>query len=367
MAPATATSTSTPPPTSPRRSPITINAKIQRPGVCNAAETLLVHEAVAAEFLPVVATALIAEGVELRGDAASRQIVPDMFEATDEDFATEFHDLIMSVGVVPSVEAAVDHVLRFGSGHTDAILSEDYQAIQTFVDGVDSAVTMVNASTRFTDGEEFGFGAEIGISHAEAARAGPDGSRGPDVRAVHPLRRRPGPLTEFSSPGEVADALKSVDYLPDDRISQVVFLAERLDKPVLVEGPAGVGKTELAKVTGRDPGRRLIRLQCYEGLDESKALYEWNYKKQLLRIRLQADSAASGRATRRRHLLRRLPARTSAARGDPFARSRSCCSSTRSTGSRSRPRPAARGALRLPGVDPRARDDDRSPDPDGRS
>jgi glutamate-5-semialdehyde dehydrogenase len=155
--------------------PITINAKVQRPGVCNAAETLLVHGAVAAEFLPVVAKALRAEGVELRGDAESRRLVPDMLEATDEDFATEFHDLIMSVGVVPSVEAAVDHVLQYGTGHTDAILSEDYGAVQTFVDGVDSAVTMVNASTRFTDGEEFGFGAEIGISTQKLHVRGPMG------------------------------------------------------------------------------------------------------------------------------------------------------------------------------------------------
>jgi glutamate-5-semialdehyde dehydrogenase len=155
--------------------PITVNAKVQRPGVCNAAESLLVHESVAASFLPVVAKALMAEGVELRGDAESRRLVPDMLEATDEDFATEFHDLIMSIKVVPSVEAAVDHVLQYGTGHTDAILSEDYGAVQTFVDGVDSAVTMVNASTRFTDGEEFGFGAEIGISTQKLHVRGPMG------------------------------------------------------------------------------------------------------------------------------------------------------------------------------------------------
>ncbi|HSJ84814.1 MAG TPA: MoxR family ATPase [Acidimicrobiia bacterium] len=93
----------------------------------------------------------------------------------------------------------------------------------------------------------------------------------------------------FESPTAVADALRSVDYLPDDRISQVVFLAGRLDKPILVEGPAGVGKTELAKSLARVTGRDLIRLQCYEGLDESKALYEWNYKKQLLRIQSDVD------------------------------------------------------------------------------
>ena len=94
---------------------------------------------------------------------------------------------------------------------------------------------------------------------------------------------------EFESPAAVGDALRSIDYLPDERIAQVVFLATRLNKPILVEGPAGVGKTELAKSLSRVTGRDLIRLQCYEGLDEAKALYEWNYKKQLLRIQADAD------------------------------------------------------------------------------
>lgn len=154
---------------------ITVNAKVQRPGVCNAAESLLVHESVAAEFLPAVSRALFAEGVELRGDEEARRIVPEMSEASDADHATEFHDLIMSVKVVPSVEAAVDHVLQYGTGHSDAIISEDYSAVQTFIDGVDSAVTLVNASTRFTDGEEFGFGAEIGISTQKLHVRGPMG------------------------------------------------------------------------------------------------------------------------------------------------------------------------------------------------
>lgn len=154
---------------------ITVNAKISRPAVCNAAESLLVHEAVAAKFIPEVAAELIENGVELRGDELSQELAPQINEASDEDYGTEFHDLIMSIKVVPSVAAAVDHILEYGSGHTDAIVSEDYAAIDTFVRGVDSAVTMVNASTRFTDGEEFGFGAEIGISTQKLHVRGPMG------------------------------------------------------------------------------------------------------------------------------------------------------------------------------------------------
>jgi glutamate-5-semialdehyde dehydrogenase len=154
---------------------ITVNAKISRPAVCNAAESLLVHEAVAAKFIPAVAAELIENGVELRGDELSQELAPQINEASDEDYGTEFHDLIMSIKVVPSVAAAVDHILEYGSGHTDAIVSEDYAAIDTFVRGVDSAVTMVNASTRFTDGEEFGFGAEIGISTQKLHVRGPMG------------------------------------------------------------------------------------------------------------------------------------------------------------------------------------------------
>ena len=107
------------------------------------------------------------------------------------------------------------------------------------------------------------------------------------MRTVRAVRHGPGSLTTFASPAEVADALKGAGYLSTDRISQVVFLAERLEKPVLVEGPAGVGKTELAKALSAIHERRLIRLQCYEGLDESKALYEWNYRKQLLRLQAE--------------------------------------------------------------------------------
>ena len=154
---------------------IAVNAKVSRPGVCNSAESLLVHEAVAAKFIPGVATELVANGVELRGDGASRELSPQINEATEADYGTEYLDLVMSVKVVPSVAAAVEHIREYGSGHTDAIVSEDYGAIDTFVRGVDSAVTMVNASTRFTDGEEFGFGGEIGISTQKLHVRGPMG------------------------------------------------------------------------------------------------------------------------------------------------------------------------------------------------
>ncbi len=154
---------------------IVINAKTQRPGVCNAAEKLLVHEAIAPKFLPAVATALADAGVELVGDERAVELVPSMGVAGDADWPTEYLDLKMAVRVVSDVDSAVDHIRAYGSGHTEAIVSEDYTACQSFVAGVDAAVTMVNASTRFTDGEEFGFGAEIGISTQKLHVRGPMG------------------------------------------------------------------------------------------------------------------------------------------------------------------------------------------------
>ena len=154
---------------------IVVNAKTQRPGVCNSAETLLVHEAIADEFLPRVVRALRDEGVELVGDDGARARIPDMGVATDADFAAEFLALKLSVGVVPSLDAAIDHVNRFGSGHTEAILTEDLGAARRFTHEVDAAAVVVNASTRFTDGEEFGFGAEIGISTQKLHARGPMG------------------------------------------------------------------------------------------------------------------------------------------------------------------------------------------------
>jgi len=156
---------------------IVVNAKTQRPSVCNAAETLLVHEAVAGEFLPLVAPRL--EGVELVGDAATRTILgPERVAlAGEDDWAQEFLALKLAVGVVPSLDAAVDHITRYGTGHSEAIVTRDLAAADRFTREVDAAAVLVNASTRFVDGEEFGFGAEIGISTQKLHARGPMGLR----------------------------------------------------------------------------------------------------------------------------------------------------------------------------------------------
>ena len=154
---------------------IVVNAKTQRPSVCNAAESLLVHERVARDFLPRARDALV--GVELVGDEETRRVLPEIGPASEEDFAREFLDLKMSVAVVPSLDAAIDHIRRYGSGHTEAIVTRDLATATRFVQEVDAAAVMVNASTRFTDGEEFGFGAEIGISTQKLHARGPMGLR----------------------------------------------------------------------------------------------------------------------------------------------------------------------------------------------
>ena len=156
---------------------ITVNAKAQRPGVCNAAETLLVHRDIARRVLPKLAEALVSAGVELRGDEAARAIVPTMKPATPQDWDTEYLDLIMAVAVVDSLDAAIDHINRHGSGHTDAIVTNDLAASRRFTAEVDSSAVMVNASTRFNDGGELGLGAEIGISTDKVHARGPCGLR----------------------------------------------------------------------------------------------------------------------------------------------------------------------------------------------
>jgi glutamate-5-semialdehyde dehydrogenase len=158
---------------------IVLNAKTQRPSVCNAAETLLVHEAVAGEFLPLALDALRDAGVELRGDELTRSLaggIPVEL-ATEEDWATEYHALILAVGVVQSADQAIEHINRYGSGHSDAIVTRDTEAARAFELGVDSACVYVNASTRFTDGAEFGLGAEIGNSTQKLHARGPIGLR----------------------------------------------------------------------------------------------------------------------------------------------------------------------------------------------
>ena len=156
---------------------VVVNAKAQRPGVCNAAETLLVHRAAAESFLPRVAQALADAGVELRGDESSRALVPWMVPVRPDDWDTEFLDKILAVGVVDSIDAAIAHITRHGSGHTEAILTRDLAAARKFVAEVDSSAVMVNASTRFNDGGELGLGAEIGISTDKFHARGPCGLR----------------------------------------------------------------------------------------------------------------------------------------------------------------------------------------------
>jgi glutamate-5-semialdehyde dehydrogenase len=151
------------------------NAKCQRPGVCNAMETLLVHRDVAAEFLPMLGARFKDLGVELRGDPEARSFVPDMKEAVEDDWYAEYLDLVLAVRVVSSVEEAVDHINRYGSKHSDAIIAEAEAAQKQFVQKVDSATVYINASTRFTDGGEFGMGAEIGISTDKLHARGPMG------------------------------------------------------------------------------------------------------------------------------------------------------------------------------------------------
>ena len=154
---------------------IIVNAKMQRPSVCNAAETLLVHRAVAGEFLPQAAAALA--GVELRADQHALELLPGAVAATEEDWSSEFLDLTLAVGVVESIDEAIDHIARNSSGHSEAIITRSLEAADRFTNEVDAAAVLVNASTRFVDGEEFGFGAEIGISTQKLHARGPMGLR----------------------------------------------------------------------------------------------------------------------------------------------------------------------------------------------
>jgi len=154
-----------------------VNAKTQRTSVCNTAESLLVHADVADAFIPRVADVLAAKDVELVGDAAAVGLSSQIQPADDADFGREFLDLKMSVAVAADLDAAIAHVNKYGTGHTEAILTHDLDAARRFAAEVDAAAIVVNASTRFTDGEEFGFGAEIGISTQKLHARGPMGLR----------------------------------------------------------------------------------------------------------------------------------------------------------------------------------------------
>lgn len=154
---------------------IIVNAKTQRLGVCNACESLVVHSAVAAEAVPAICKALYAHGVEIRGDERARQYDTNMKAATEEDFGTEYLDKIISIKIVDGIDEAIEHINHYNTGHSESIVTKDYANSMRFLNDIDAAAVYVNASTRFTDGFEFGFGAEIGISTQKLHARGPMG------------------------------------------------------------------------------------------------------------------------------------------------------------------------------------------------
>ncbi|MBB1128912.1 glutamate-5-semialdehyde dehydrogenase [Limosilactobacillus balticus] len=154
---------------------IAVNAKVQRPSVCNAAEKLLIHRDIATEFLPVIAKALMAHGVQLRGDEMACQLVSTIRPVTDEDWKTEYNDLIMAVKIVDSLDDAINHINHYSTHHSESIITKNITRGRYFQQAINSACVYVNASTRFTDGGEFGFGAEIGISTQKLHARGPMG------------------------------------------------------------------------------------------------------------------------------------------------------------------------------------------------
>ena len=154
---------------------VAVNAKTSRPSVCNAMETLLIHKDIAEEFLPLIKDAMEAKGVELRGCERCLAICPDMIAATEDDWSTEYNDLILSIKIVDNVDDAIAHINRYNTLHSDSIITNDSHNAMQFQWEVDAAAVYVNASTRFTDGFEFGFGAEIGISTQKLHARGPMG------------------------------------------------------------------------------------------------------------------------------------------------------------------------------------------------
>ena len=157
---------------------VCLNAKVQRPSVCNAMETLLVHEKIAEKFLPTMGKIFREHGVELRGCEKTRKIIPYAIPATEEDWYAEYLDLILAVKVVSSIDEAIEHIKKYGSSHTEAIITENLENAMKFIKEVDSSSVMVNASTRFADGYEYGLGAEVGISTTKLHAYGPMGLEG---------------------------------------------------------------------------------------------------------------------------------------------------------------------------------------------
>ena len=155
--------------------PVVLTAKISRPSVCNAMETLLIHESIAEKFLPIVAKSMRGKNVELRGCSKCKKILPDIIDATEEDWAAEYNDLILSIKIVKDVDEAIEHINRFGTQHSETIVTNDLSNARKFQNEIDAAAVYVNVSTRFTDGFEFGFGAEIGISTQKMHARGPMG------------------------------------------------------------------------------------------------------------------------------------------------------------------------------------------------
>ena len=154
---------------------IAVNAKAQRPSACNAAEKLLVNEKIARDFLPLAVKALRENNVTLRGDEAAQVIIDDIEKADEDDWGKEYLDYVMAVKIVKDVDEAINHINKYGTGHSEAIITESYKNSQKFLQRVDAAAVYVNASTRFTDGGQFGFGAEIGISNQKLHARGPMG------------------------------------------------------------------------------------------------------------------------------------------------------------------------------------------------
>ena len=154
---------------------IVINAKTQRPGVCNACESLLVHKNIAEKFMPEIGKALQSKNVEIRGDKATINLIEGAIPATEQDWATEYEDFIISAKVVENIDEAIEHIRKYTTGHSEAIVTENYTNAQRFLNEIDAAAVYVNASTRFTDGGQFGFGAEIGISTQKLHSRGPMG------------------------------------------------------------------------------------------------------------------------------------------------------------------------------------------------